>query len=142
MRTQIILATLALSFALAADAQAPAGNAAAAPPAAPRSESAPKDAATTFVVRFKIKSGKEAAFEEAFREMSQGVRKHEPGNIYYELYRTSDDPQTYVVLEHYKDTAAVAAHGKSPHAQKLIASLRDLLDGPPQAQRLIFVSSK
>jgi quinol monooxygenase YgiN len=69
------------------------------------------------------------------------VREHEPGNIYYELYRKNDDPQTYVVIEHYQDAAAVGAHGKSPHAQKLIATLRDLLDGPPQAQRLVFVSS-
>jgi quinol monooxygenase YgiN len=134
--SRIIAVSLALAFATAVVAQPP-GNGAPSAPAASRA-----DGATTFVVKFKIKAGKAAAFEQAFREMSAGVREHEPGNIYYELYRTNDEPQTYVVLEHYKDAAAVAAHGKSPHAQKLIAALRDMLDGPPQAQRLVFVTSK
>jgi quinol monooxygenase YgiN len=134
--SRIIVVSLALSFAAAVLAQAPSAGAPSAPAAVH------SDAATTFVVKFKIKPGKEAAFEQAFREMSAGVREHEPGNVYYELYRTTDEPQTYVVLEHYKDAAAVAAHGKSPHAQKLIAALHDMLDGPPQAQRLVFVTSK
>jgi quinol monooxygenase YgiN len=97
--------------------------------------------ATAFVVTFKVKPDKGHDFEQAFRDMSQGVREHEPGNIYYELY-AGQDPHTYVIIERYKDAAAVAAHGRSPHAQKLVATLRDLLDGPPQAQRLTFISSK
>ena len=146
MRPHIITVTAALSLALTAHAQAPSGPAAAAATASgagpASSPGVPAtDGATTFVVTFKVKAGKEADFEHAFQEMSQGVRDHEPGNIYYELYKTGE-PQTYVVLEHYKDPAAVAAHGKSPHGQKLFAALRDLLDGPPQLRRLIFVTSK
>ena len=83
-----------------------------------------------------------AAFEKAFAEMQKGVAASEPGNLYYDLYRIDQDPQTYVILEHYKDQAAITAHGKSPHAQKLIATLKDLLDGPPEATRLVLVSSK
>jgi quinol monooxygenase YgiN len=142
VRTRTFAVSVALLFASAVSAQAP--NPASGPTAPLVRGSAPATAseATTFVVKFKIKPGREADFEQAFHVMGEGVRQNEPGNIYYELYRTSEDPHTYVIIEHYKDTAAVAAHGRSPHAQKLMASLRDLLDGPPQAQRLIFVSSK
>ena len=138
MRLKILLASLALSLASSAYAQAPATPAAAPPPPGPP---AVNDGATTFVVTFKVKAGKEADFEQAFKEMSQGVREHEPGNIYYELYKTAE-PQTYVVIERYKDAAAITAHGQSAHGRKLFAALRDLTEGRPQAQRLIFVLSK
>jgi len=141
VRLKTIAVSLALLCTSAVHAQPPATPAAPPSPAA-RPGSAPADAATTFVVKFKVKAGKEADFEHAFQEMSQGVREHEPGNIYYELYHTADDPQAYVVVERYKDAAAIAAHGRSPHGQKLFGALRDLTDGPPQVQRLIFVLSK
>jgi quinol monooxygenase YgiN len=92
-------------------------------------------------VKFKVKAGKNAEFEKAFSDMQKGVHASEPGNLYYDLY-VSDDPQTYVIIEHYKDAAAIAAHGKTEHAKKLMGSLRDLLDGPPEVQRLVLVSSK
>ena len=131
MFVRMIALSAALVCSLAASAQTP-GPAATAAGAAP----------SAFVVTFKVKAGKNADFEQAFREMQGGVRAHEPGNLYYDLYVSDHDPQTYVIVEHYKDQAAVAAHGKSDHARKLIASLRDLLEGPPDAQRLVLVSAK
>jgi quinol monooxygenase YgiN len=131
MPVRMLGLSLALLCALAASAQTPG-------PAAPTAGPAP----SAFVVKFKVKAGKNADFERAFREMQAGVRAQEPGNVYYDLYVTDRDPQTYVIVEHYKDQAAVAAHGKSKHAQKLIATLRDLLEGPPDVERLILVSAK
>jgi quinol monooxygenase YgiN len=125
---------LALLATLAAYAQPPAPGSAAAPADA-------KDA-TAMVVKFKVKEGMNEAFEKAFRDMEKGVASSEPGNITYDLFRLAGDPQTYVVFEHYKNPAAVAAHGKSDHGKKLIAALSGLLDGRPDAMRLVFVSSK
>jgi quinol monooxygenase YgiN len=110
------------------------------PSTSPGADSAP--AFTAMVVQFKVKPGKNADFEKAFAEMMVGVRKNEPGNLSYELFHDAVDPQTYVIFEHYKDTDAVAAHGKSEHGKKLIAALQDLVEGRPQAQRLVFVRSK
>jgi quinol monooxygenase YgiN len=110
------------------------------PPAAAGSPGGPP--ATTFVVKFKVKEGKNAEFEKAFAAMAAGVRDKEPGNIYYELYHVAKDAQTYVVLEHYRNADAVAAHGKTDHARSFIAALKELEDGPPDAQRLVFVESK
>jgi autoinducer 2-degrading protein len=110
------------------------------PPSSPGGDNAP--AFTAMVVQFKVKAGKNAEFEKAFADMMVGVRKNEPGNISYELLHDAQDAQTYVIFEHYKDADAVAAHGKSDHAKKLIAALQDLVEGRPQAQRLVFVRSK
>ena len=135
MRIPMVCMSLALLSIVTAYAQtsgAPAPTAAGADKASP----------SAFVVKFKVKPGMSAAFEKAFAEMQKSVASSEPGNVYYDLYRIDQDPQTYVILEHYKDQAAVAAHGKSQHARKLMAALRDLLDGPPDAQRLVLVSSK
>jgi len=140
VRTRLLLISLAFAAPLCAQAQTPATT-----PPAPASAAAPTanagPAPTAFVVKIKIKPGQNEAFEKIFRETQAGVRANEPGNLYYDLYRDTD-PQTYVVLEHYKDAAAVDAHGKSPHVQKMIAALREMLDGRPEAQRLVLVSAK
>ena len=132
MRTLLLFTSLALLFAVAAHAQTPAPGAAAANATPP----------TTFVVQFKVKAGKTADFERVFKEMQQGVRDHEPGNIYYDFYVDQKDPQLYVIVERYKDAAATTAHGESEHAKKMIAAIRDMLDGPVNAQRLILISAK
>jgi quinol monooxygenase YgiN len=122
-----------------ANAQAPGGGAApgAGTPGARRAAFPPD--ATAFVVQFKVKPGQNAAFEAVFRDMEMKVHDNEPGNLSYDLYRTQQ-PQTYVIIERYRDQAAVAAHRKD--AGNLLASLRDLLDGPPSFQALTLLSSK
>ncbi len=119
----------------APNASAPAGHGAMAMAMTARRPST----ATTFVVQFKVKVGQDAAFEEAFRRWAAKVRAKEPGNRSYELYRNGQ-PQTYVVVERYKNVAAVAAHGQDMRG--VMSGLRDMLDGPPTAQSLTLVSSK
>lgn len=53
-----------------------------------------------------------------------------------------EDPQLYLILERYKDAAAVADHNQTDHIKKVLAQLRDLMDAPIDPRRLIFVSSK
>jgi quinol monooxygenase YgiN len=116
-----------------ANAQAPAQS-----PSAPAASNGP--APTCFVVKFKVKAGANAAFEKLFHEVEASVRENEPGNVQYDLYTMAQDPQTYVVIEHYKDAAAIRAHGQ--FARKLFANLGSLTEGRPDATRLVFVSSK
>ena len=132
VRIRLIVASLALSVAVASYAQTPTAT-------APAANATPP---TTFVVQFKVKAGRNADFEKVFRDTQKSVRDHEPGNIYYDFYVDQKDPQLYVIVERYKDAAATAAHGQSEHARKMIAAIRDMLDGPVNAQRLILISSK
>jgi quinol monooxygenase YgiN len=135
MRFQMTTTAVALCLSFAANAQAPTASTPAAPTVA-------GPAPTTFVVKFKIKPGKNAEFEKVMATLQSALPKSEPGNIYYDLYLPSADSQTYVLIEHYKNAAAVKAHGQDPNTQQMAAAIKDLLDGPPSADRLILVSSK
>jgi len=105
-------------------------------------EPAAAPAPTGLFVKFHVKSGQNAAFEAAFRKMQQSMREHEPGNVYYDLFVTVENPQLYVIMERYRDAAAVTAHNQSEHLKTVLAELRDLMDGPIEPQRLVFVSAK
>lgn len=128
MKAGMLIAVAALGLLSAAHAQAPAAGSGPAP--------------TTFVVKFKIKPGRNADFEKVMKKLQGQLAASEPGNVYYDLYLPSPDSQTYVLIEHYKDADAVKAHGKDPNTQAMAAAIKDLLDGPPDALRLILVSSK
>jgi quinol monooxygenase YgiN len=47
-----------------------------------------------------------------------------------------------VIIERYKDAAAVAAHGQSEKAKAMFAKLGELMEGSPQADYMRLVSSK
>ncbi len=97
---------------------------------------------TALFVKFRVKPGQNAAFEAAFRKMQRAIREQEPGNLYYDLFVTPEDPQLYVIMERYQDAAAVTAHNQTDHIKKVLAEIRDLMAAPLEPQRLIFVSSK
>jgi hypothetical protein len=143
MRIRVFgLALSLLVGAVLANAQAPGvGESSSARAARPTMARGFGDA-TAFVVQFKVKAGQNAAFEKVFRDAEMKVRDNEPGNLSYDLYRTG--PQTYVVVERYRDRAAVAAHGKDVGGPGgLMAQLNELLDGRPSLlEALTLVSSK
>ena len=58
------------------------------------------------------------------------------------IFVMAGDPEVYVIIERYKDAAAVAAHGQSEKAKAMFAKLRELMDGAPQADYMQLISSK
>jgi quinol monooxygenase YgiN len=98
--------------------------------------------ATAMVVKFKAKPGKREEMKAFWLEMQKEVAKSEPGNVYYDLLVMAGDPDVYVIVERYKDAAAVAAHGQSEKAKAMFAKLGELMDGPPTADYMQLISSK
>jgi quinol monooxygenase YgiN len=72
--------------------------------------------------------GKEKEFEVLFNQLKAQVRLNEPGNEYYDLYQSHDEPGSYVVMERYRDQAALDAHDKSPHGALFFPKIRALLE--------------
>lgn len=143
MRIRMLaLAPSLLACAVLANAQAPGAGGSPSSAAGGPGMAGRMANATAFVVQFNVKPGQNAAFERVFRDAERKVRDNEPGNLSYDLYRTG--PQTYVVVERYRDRAAVAAHGKDvggPHG--LMAQLNGMLEGRPTfLEALTLVSSK
>ena len=113
------------------------------PPSTPVSGAVAGPTATAYFIKFKVKPGRNTDFEKAISEMMVGVREQEPRNVYCDLLHLPQDPQTYVIIERYKDVEAAKAHSESEYIKKLGAALQiGLLDGPPELQELVFIRSK
>jgi len=72
-------------------------------------------AAVGVIATLTVAEGKNEEFEAAFGELMAAVRAKEPGNEFYSVFQSREDPQQYKVLERYVDQAALDAHGKSDH---------------------------
>ena len=51
----------------------------------------------------------------------------EPGNLRYEYYQSLDDPETILLIDSWKDQAAIDAHHASP-MMATVAELREKYD--------------
>ncbi len=60
----------------------------------------------------------------------------------YDLLVMAGDPEVYVIIERYKDAAAVAAHGQGERAKAMFAKLGELMEGAPQADYMQLISPK
>ncbi len=88
------------------------------------------------VAKLKIAAGKNAEFEAVFAELAGATRKSEPGCNFYALHKSKTDPQLYVVLENYRDQAAVDAHMGSAHFKAGFAKMGPLMGGAPEIELL------
>ena len=88
------------------------------------------------VATLKVKAGKESEFEGVFTELQGHVAKGEPGCLLYEVFKSRSQPSTYIVMEKYKDQAALDAHRSTPHMAAAGPKLGATLDGRPVIELL------
>lgn len=88
------------------------------------------------VATLKVQDGKGPEFEAVFKELTAQVRANEPGCIAYQLTRSRTEPNTYKVLELYKDEAALAQHGQSDYFKAAGPKMGPCLAGRPEIERL------
>jgi quinol monooxygenase YgiN len=84
-------------------------------------------------VIFKVKTGSEKEFEEAFIPCAKATRK-EAGCLTYQLNRDLDEPSNFVVYEQFKNIAALEEHAKSKHVEELLKKIGTMLDGDPKVK--------
>ncbi len=88
------------------------------------------------IATLRIQDGKAQAFEDAFRDLTAQVKANEPGCLSYQLTRSRTDPNTYKVLELYKDQAAVSLHGETPYFREAGPKLGATLAAIPDIEYL------
>lgn len=64
-------------------------------------------------------------------ELVSAVEANEPGVLAYICHQVSDDPSKIFFFEVYKDEAALAAHGGTPHMGKMRAAFGAGILKPP-----------
>jgi quinol monooxygenase YgiN len=82
------------------------------------------------IARVTVVDGKGPEFEAAFAEQAKGVRANEPANKLYQLVRSREDKNVYIVMELYDDDAALAAHRAAPHMAAMRPTIAPLIGAP------------
>ncbi len=88
------------------------------------------------VATLKVQDGKNGEFEAVFKDLAEKVRAGEPGNLLYQLTKSRSDPNTYKVLELYKDQAALDLHGGTEYFRAAGPKLGPCLAGRPEIEYL------
>ena len=91
------------------------------------------------VVTLEVQDGKQAEFEDLFKDLMAKVKANEPGCLWYQLFRSKTTETTYTMLEQYASAEALAAHGKSDYFLAAQAGLGACLAGAPNIEVLDIV---
>ena len=81
------------------------------------------------IAKYHVKAGHGDEVLAALRRMAPLVQAGEPGCMFYQASRAQDNPDLFLLYEHYKDEAALLAHRETPHFKEIIeGTIVPLLD--------------
>jgi quinol monooxygenase YgiN len=83
----------------------------------------------TFIAHLKVRPENGPAFEALMTHVRDLTRQHESGVAYYDFGKSVDEPDTYVVIEVYRDAGAQAAHMQTDWVAESIPLSRRLVEG-------------
>ncbi len=91
----------------------------------------------TFIAHVRVKAKNAAAFEALMAEVAAATHANEPGVPYYAFSKSVSDPELYLVVEVYRDTAAHAAHMASSWVRESLPRAAALMDGKPEIKQYV-----
>lgn len=80
------------------------------------------------VVRFTVRPGSEAAFDDLVAKTTQGIRTREPGTLVYACHHVENAPQERIFYELYTNKAAFEAHETQDHTRYFLTAREALLE--------------
>jgi quinol monooxygenase YgiN len=83
----------------------------------------------TMITHVRVNPDNAPAYEALMTDVCAKVRAHEPGVAYYAFGRSVDDPDTYAVIEVYRDAAAHAAHMATDWVRESLPKSSRLIEG-------------
>ena len=90
-------------------------------------------------VNLRYKGANARAFaEEMTASGTVDLIRAEPGNLRYEYYQSLDDPETILLIDSWKDQAAIDSHHASP-MMATIAALREKYDLHMTVERFVSI---
>lgn len=91
----------------------------------------------TFIVHMQVPSENAQAFEELMTYVSTTTLENEPGVAHYGFAKSVEGADTYVVVEVYRDQAAVAAHGEAAWVRESVPKMLQLVEGMPELKQYV-----
>ena len=95
----------------------------------------------TFIAHVQVTAERAAEFEALMGYVCEKVRENEPGVAYYAFSKSVADPNTYVVVEVYRDLAAHSAHMASHWVQESRPKAARLMLGKPDIRQYVSPGS-
>ncbi len=93
------------------------------------------------IAKLPVKQEKVQEAIEAIKELMVHVAKEE-GTLVYTMNRgRKSEPNTLVMMERYRDKAALDAHSSTPHFKAFFAKAGELLDGKPEISIMEEIAS-
>ncbi|MGY1812096.1 putative quinol monooxygenase [Blastococcus sp. SYSU D00820] len=83
------------------------------------------------VVKFPVRAELTDRFPELVRDFTEACRAEE-GNVFFEWSRSLEEPDTYVLVEGFRDAAAGSAHVGTEHFRRFVEQGPDLVARQPQ----------
>jgi quinol monooxygenase YgiN len=88
-----------------------------------------EDRMIVLTAKYFVKAGRGDEVEAALRRMAPLVKAGEPGCALYHANRAAENPDLFLLYEHYTDQAALEAHRNTPHFKEIIEGyIAPLLD--------------
>lgn len=95
---------------------------------------------TVFIATLRIKPGHEAEFERLQAELSQLTHASEPDTKVYDIIRSRDNPDTYVVYGRFTDDAAFQLHQTTPFHDRLVPPILATVAGDMDLKFFDFIA--
>jgi quinol monooxygenase YgiN len=96
----------------------------------------------TFIAHLRVKPENASAFEALMAHVVAMTHEHEPGVAYYEWAKSADEPDTYLVVEVYRDAAAQAAHMATTWVRDSLPKSAALIEGRPHIRQYVSGGSE
>lgn len=71
------------------------------------------------LAHWRPRDGQSEKIEAILRELAKKVRQ-EPGNLQFDVHRSCDDPNEFMLYEQYKNEQAFLEHQQTPHFKALV----------------------
>lgn len=91
----------------------------------------------TFITHVRVMPENVPAFEALLADVQAKTRVHEPGVVYYSFGRSAEDPETYVVIEVYRDAEAHAGHMATAWVRESFPRALQLMLGKPDIRQYV-----
>ena len=91
----------------------------------------------TFIAHVRVKRANAAAFESLMSYVAAKTNEHEPGVAYYEFAKSVEDPESYVVIEVYRDALAQKEHMQAEWVRESLPKAVRLMEGQPDIRQYV-----
>lgn len=96
----------------------------------------------TFIAHLRIKPENAPAFTALMDYVVRMTHENEPGVAYYEFAKSADEPDTFVVVEVYRDALAHAAHMATAWVTESLPKTAALIEGRPHIRQYVSGDSQ